>query len=66
MSVNIDIELCKNCGLCKNVCKKNVYEHSQNKVNKKGYNYIEAVRESDCVKCKLCEKICPDFVIHIE
>ncbi len=66
MAVYIDIDLCKNCGLCKNVCPKNVFEPTQHKVNKKGYNYMEAVRESDCIGCKLCENTCPDFAIHVE
>lgn len=65
MAVYIDIELCKSCKLCKNICPKNVFDIT-NKVNKKGYNYIEAVNETACIKCKMCEKICPDFVIHIE
>ncbi len=66
MAVYIDEDLCKNCSLCRNICPGKVFEPSQNKVNKKGYNYMEAVRQSDCIKCKLCERICPDFAIHVE
>lgn len=65
MSVYIDKELCKSCKLCIRICPKNVFEIT-NKVNKKGYNYIEAAHEENCVSCKQCEMNCPDFVIHIE
>ena len=36
------------------------------KVNKKGYEYMAAVKEADCIKCRLCEKTCPDLAIYIE
>jgi 2-oxoglutarate ferredoxin oxidoreductase subunit delta len=64
--VYIDIDLCKNCSLCMNMCPKDVFEPSQHKVNKKGYNYMEAPRQKNCIKCMICEKICPDFAIHVE
>ena len=35
-------------------------------VNAKGYNYVEAAREADCIFCGQCEMTCPDFVIHVE
>ena len=65
MAVYIDQELCKSCKICINTCPKNVYALTH-KVNKKGYNYVEAVREADCIACHKCEISCPDFVIHIE
>jgi len=65
MTVCIDIELCKNCKLCMNICPKDVFAHSD-KVNKKGFNYMEAVKEADCIRCKLCEKTCPDFAIYVK
>lgn len=65
MAVYIDKELCKSCKICINICPKNVFDITHH-VNKKGYNYVEAAREEDCVQCGQCETSCPDFVIHIE
>ena len=65
MAVYIDKELCKSCKICMSICPKHVFEIT-NHVNKKGYNYVEAAREEDCVKCGQCETSCPDFVIHVE
>jgi 2-oxoglutarate ferredoxin oxidoreductase subunit delta len=65
MAVYIDKELCKSCKICISVCPKNVFSIT-NKVNKKGYNYVEASNEKDCIACKKCEMSCPDFAIFIE
>ena len=65
MAVYIDKELCKSCKICVHICPKNV-NGITHRVNKKGYNYVEAVREEDCIGCKKCELSCPDFVLYIE
>lgn len=65
MAVHIDKELCKSCKICISICPKGVFEIT-NHVNKKGYNYVQAVHADDCVACGQCENGCPDFVIHIE
>lgn len=46
-------------------CPKGVFEYSS-KVNKKGYNYVQAEHMDSCIRCRLCEKTCPDFAIYIE
>lgn len=63
--VYIDKELCKSCRICINICPKQVFAITT-RVNRKGYNYVEAVHEEECVACGQCENVCPDFVIHIE
>lgn len=65
MAVYIDTALCKSCKLCISVCPKQVFEITTH-VNAKGYNYVEAAREADCIFCGQCEMTCPDFVIHVE
>jgi len=65
MKVYIDKELCKSCRICMSICPRGVFE-IPNHVNKKGYNYVAAVHEENCIGCRQCENGCPDFVIHIE
>lgn len=51
--------------MCVSLCPKKVFEITH-LVNKKGYNYAAALRQEECVKCKKCEKMCPDFAIYVE
>lgn len=64
MAIYVDSELCKSCRICMSICPKNVFELT-NHVNKKGYNYVAAVRSEDCISCKLCERSCPDLALYI-
>lgn len=65
MAIFINQDLCKSCKLCIDICPKNVFELS-GKTNKKGYDYITAAREEDCIKCRMCQNTCPDMVIFVE
>jgi 2-oxoglutarate ferredoxin oxidoreductase subunit delta len=31
--------------------------------NRKGYHIPEVINAEDCLNCKLCDMICPDFAI---
>jgi 2-oxoglutarate ferredoxin oxidoreductase subunit delta len=55
---------CKGCGLCVNVCPKNVLEISKN-VNAKGYFPAYQARPEDCIFCAICCTMCPDVAIAI-
>ncbi|MEA2060039.1 MAG: ferredoxin family protein [Thermodesulfobacteriota bacterium] len=60
----IDSERCKGCGLCVDVCPKNVLEISR-KVSPRGYFPAYQARPDDCIHCALCCTMCPDVAITI-
>lgn len=65
MSVYIDKELCKSCKICISICPKDVFELTGH-TNKKGYDYVGAPNQENCISCMLCQNSCPDFAIYIE
>jgi 2-oxoglutarate ferredoxin oxidoreductase subunit delta len=62
-AIVIDIEKCKGCGLCVEVCPQKVIALGD-KVNAKGYFYADVVNEN-CTACENCVLICPDTVITL-
>lgn len=63
-AIVIDTERCKGCAVCTEACPKKVISISK-KVNSKGYNYAEAVKEDECIGCASCAVVCPDGVISV-
>ena len=43
--LTINVDNCKGCGLCVDVCPKNVLELSPSKINKKEFNWLRSVDE---------------------
>lgn len=60
----IDVALCKGCGLCVSVCPKTVLEISD-QVSAKGYFPAYQARPEDCILCAICCTMCPDVAISI-
>ncbi|MDO4662696.1 MAG: 4Fe-4S binding protein [Tissierellia bacterium] len=63
--VELDIDRCKGCGLCVNVCPKNVLEINLDQINAKGYSPANAKRMEDCIGCANCAISCPDSIITV-
>lgn len=55
--LNIEINLCKGCGICVAFCPKDVLEINNGKVRIKDIN--------SCIECGQCELRCPDYAIYL-
>jgi 2-oxoglutarate ferredoxin oxidoreductase subunit delta len=57
--VVVDLELCKACGICIELCPEHVFDR-----DRLGYPVI--ARPGDCTHCLLCELHCPDFAVAVQ
>jgi 2-oxoglutarate ferredoxin oxidoreductase subunit delta len=62
--VHIIVERCKGCGFCVEFCPLDVLATSDS-FNSKGYHPPVIVRPEACVRCGLCEIICPEFAVYV-
>ena len=64
MNVVVDPLLCTACGICVELCPRDVLEVSQ-QTNTKGYHLPDIIsgKELDCVHCEFCTLVCPEFAI---
>lgn len=63
--VILDIESCKECGYCVEVCGVQTFGPAEN-FNEKGYRPMEVKSTDWCVGCFKCFFSCPDFAIGIK
>ena len=56
--VAVDLELCKACGICINLCPEGVFDADDQAMP-------VIARPDDCTACLLCELHCPDFAIEV-
>jgi 2-oxoglutarate ferredoxin oxidoreductase subunit delta len=54
----VDPTLCKQCGICIEICPRDVFESSPD-------GALVVARLDDCNGCRSCELHCPDFAIRI-
>lgn len=62
--LEFNVEACKSCGFCVQVCPKKILEIGHD-INKKGYRYVKMVDQDACIACAMCANMCPDAVIEI-
>ena len=63
--VKVNVELCKGCELCVNVCPQHCLAISE-ELNAVGTHFAIVSNSEHCSGCKRCALICPDAVIVIE
>lgn len=56
-------ERCKGCGFCWTFCPKEALEESE-EINSKGYHLPKVKEGQNCVDCKTCMLVCPEFAIY--
>ncbi|TFG68495.1 MAG: 4Fe-4S dicluster domain-containing protein [Anaerolineales bacterium] len=64
-SVIIDVDRCKGCGLCVNVCPPKILSLTQDRFNAKGYYPVTVANPEYCTGCGSCVLICPDAVFTV-
>ncbi|MEN2974138.1 MAG: 4Fe-4S binding protein [Candidatus Caldarchaeales archaeon] len=65
--INIIPERCKECGFCVELCPRDVLKVGEER-NMKGYRWpkIADGKAYDCIACRMCEWICPEFAIFVK
>jgi 2-oxoglutarate ferredoxin oxidoreductase subunit delta len=66
IEVEIDTipERCKGCGICVELCPKDVLEYDT-KLNMHGAHPPRVAKIENCVGCGLCEEVCGDLAIFL-
>ncbi|MDU4959595.1 MAG: 4Fe-4S binding protein [Sporomusaceae bacterium] len=58
MSLKIQTNRCKGCGICVAFCPKQVL--AVNELEK-----VEVINAKACIQCRQCEMRCPDYAIFV-
>ncbi len=64
LTVRIDPERCKACGLCLEYCPQGALRISES-YNRAGLHPLEVADTSACAGCGFCARVCPDAAIEI-
>lgn len=60
----IDRELCKECHLCIQACKKTLIA-ATSELNARGYHPVFCAENEECSGCMLCAVSCPEVAIEV-
>ncbi|HWR31190.1 MAG TPA: 4Fe-4S dicluster domain-containing protein [Negativicutes bacterium] len=63
--VELDEQACKACKYCLAACPRGVFVQADY-FNEKGYRPVRVKAPDDCIGCKRCFFLCPDFAIDVE
>jgi len=63
--VSVDWDICTGCGVCLEVCPKQLFEWIETSGHPTSEKKAFPARESDCVQCYKCETKCPAQAIRI-
>jgi len=64
--VTFDLEACKGCALCVDVCPRKILRLNPDEINAKGYHPAHCTDLDQCIGCAACARMCPDVVITVE
>ena len=64
--ITFNVERCKGCGLCGDVCPKKILKLEEEIINGKGYHPASITDQEKCIACAMCATMCPDCVIKVE
>ncbi len=65
IDIRFNIERCKGCKLCIDICPKALIEIDDIVLTNKGYHPAVIKNKDKCIGCGFCATICPDCVIEI-
>jgi 2-oxoglutarate ferredoxin oxidoreductase subunit delta len=63
-AIVVNTDRCKGCVLCVSACPQGVIAMA-NRVNMRGYPYVEAAQMDRCTGCASCAVVCPDGCITV-
>lgn len=64
--VTFNVDRCRGCGLCEDVCPKGIITLAGGKINAQGYHPAEITDMTKCIACAMCATMCPHVVIKVE
>ena len=64
ITIAIDEELCKGCGLCFEVCPRKAISFAPG-INARGFHPASVTDADECTGCAQCAIMCPDACIKI-